>query len=134
MKRILIALFLLTAVGLVAQNGYQLPVWLGKPAWVKLGPTLSLINGQLDVVSQPAVAKQRIYDQALIYDPIVLGWPLPANANLANFVVRVNGLGYARGKGNWEVTKPNLTGPAVIKPLADNMKPDFEVVIDYDPQ
>jgi hypothetical protein len=126
MKRaiVLVCLCLALAVMIAAQSGSPLlvPIWAGtRYVFAKLGPTLVLNGGQLDVLLPPGAVHKR--DVLLTYDTAAAGWKLPAGAT--NVVVYVNGLRYHQG------TDFTITS-GVIKNQFDNMAPDMLVTCDYD--
>ena len=122
MKKLIVLSLIFAAVALVAaESTYLLPVWTGRAyAWLRLGPTLTIANGQIDAVQAPPVT--RAYGVRLTYDATAGGWTVPASRNL---VVWVNGLRYTAGVDY-------AVSGALLKALGDNMPPDCLVIADYD--
>lgn len=123
LKRFAPVLIVLAAVALLAaQVTYQIPVWTGRSyTFPRLGPTLTIANGQLDVVQTSA--KVRRYGVVLAYNTATISWTVPATA--ANIVVYCNGLRYTVAI-DYTVT---ATG---IKATGENMLPEYLVTADYD--
>jgi hypothetical protein len=99
MKRFLIGPLL--AGGLLAQT-YTVPLvdTTGKHAWPKLGGTLIVTNGVLDVAPVPA-KPNRAFGKVLSYDSASGTYRIPgggtATVAYVNMVVFVNGLRYTEG-------------------------------------
>jgi len=125
MKRLLIALILAgTAMG------QTLPVWSASNviSWVKIGTTLAVTNGTLDVVPVAPPKPTRVYGVALTASATGTFIVPDTSATLANVVVYVNGLRYHSPKDY------TISG-AVITPTppATNWPTIPDVFVDYDP-
>ncbi len=104
------------------------PVWMygwnGGPLWMRLGPTLAVTNGQMDIVLPPVVsAPVRRRDVLLAYDAVAKGWKIPAGAT--NLEIHVNGIRYR--SANY-----TISNAGVLAATFGNMLPEHEVTIDYD--
>lgn len=112
------------ALGASAFQGTPATMWIygwnGGPVWLRLGPTLPITNGQIDVVLPPTTARR--VNVAVAYEVAAKGWKLPANAS--NLTVYVNGLRYS--PANYKVAAGLMTANF------GNLLPEHEVVIDYD--
>ena len=125
MKRLLIALILAgTAMG------QTLPVWSASNviSWVKIGTTLAITNGVLDVVPVAPPKPTRLYGVSLTAGANGTYTISTASATLSNVVVYVNGLRYHSPKDY------TISG-AVITPTppATNWPTIPDVFVDYDP-
>lgn len=98
--------------------------WNGAPIWLRLGPTLVLTNGQLDV-SLPGISAPlpRKYGAVLTYDATKKAWPLP-NTQAESIAVYVNGVRYS-------AVNYTISGGLLVA-KGPNMAPEHEVMIDYD--
>jgi hypothetical protein len=124
-KRLL--LFVAICGPLVAQT---LPVWSASNviSWVKIGNTLAVTNGVLDVVPVAPPKPTRLYGVSLTAGANGTYTISTASATLSNVVVYVNGLRYHSPKDY------TISG-AVITPTppATNWPTIPDVFVDYDP-
>jgi hypothetical protein len=123
MKTIL--LLLAGAIGASAQTP-PASVWVSiyvegvRIMWYRLGPTLQVANGQIDVALPPAPV--RVTGAVLSWDANAKGWRIPADATQVKLFV--NGLRFSAADFS-------LTG-GLIQAKADNMQPGFVVIADYE--
>ncbi len=94
----------------------------GHYQWVTLGTSLKIVNGVLEAVVPASASVTRKLDVVLVYDPVAMGWKVPAGAT--NVSAKVNGLTYSRD----EFAISN----GILKAVFSNMQPDHKVMIDYD--
>lgn len=128
MKRAIVVGLILAAAMVAWQTTPPAPTWVsvwnGRIGWLRLGPTLSVSNGQIDVALPPVTVRK--YRVKLAYDAAAGGWRLPAGA--ANVAVYCNGLAYDAEDFSIVagVVVPKVSG------ATSNMQVDFKVSADYD--
>ncbi len=131
MKRFIVVGLILAAASLVwafSPQGapatvivYAVDLSTGRVTWLRLGPTLSISNGQIDAVLPPVRARR--YRVRLAYDATARGWKLPAG--VANVAIYVNGVGY-------DSEDFTVTGDLVTAKFPNSMLPEHKVTADFD--